>query len=408
MLANGSTVTEIIDHDLSFSPFRKRQNNDHTNMYERARAQLIEKQLQDQLLISKKFGDRRLMYLRCRESILSNMYPERNKSMFPRTVRNPKNTPSTPVPASTPVKNEVVPKQISTPTQPQPGIKKNISTPNTSNTNKNIKSSSNVNTTPSTNPPISTPIHSETVPQSPAPSTTTTTTTTTPTTATTTIKRKDSSIEKKLPSINDPAGSVEYYQFAGMHHVFNHNKKAVNRVKFGRQSRDLVAFASVDNTLSVVNLFDTPPSTSILKGHKRGVSDFDWSMTNDFILSSSIDETLRVWNVKNSSCLRCIEVGAAVFCCCFHPINNNVIFAGTSSMFIELYNFSTGKELLSLAIDSPAKSIIFSNDGMILFVGCSDGKIRWFKCTNPLKAGTNLLSSEASLVWTTRGPRFCT
>jgi len=49
---------------------------------------------------------------------------------------------------------------------------------------------------------------------------------------------------------------------------------------------------------------------------------------------------------------------------------------------VEFFNFSTGKEISSIRIDSPAKCLTFSSDGTWLYVGCADGKLRWLKCTN--------------------------
>jgi len=108
----------------------------------------------------------------------------------------------------------------------------------------------------------------------------------------------------------------------------------------------------------------------------------DWSSTNDYLLSCSIDKTLRVWEIKSKRCIRSIDTSSAVFCCCFHPVNNNILAAATASSTIEFFNFSTGKEMSTIRIDAPAKCISFSTDGLWLYSGCADGKVRWFKCTN--------------------------
>uniref|UniRef100_A0A6B2L8V5 Anaphase-promoting complex subunit 4 WD40 domain-containing protein n=1 Tax=Arcella intermedia TaxID=1963864 RepID=A0A6B2L8V5_9EUKA len=169
-----------------------------------------------------------------------------------------------------------------------------------------------------------------------------------------------------------------------MHCLFTHHKKAVSRVKFARDSKSIIAFASIDCNISVANVLElSQPNFTLLKGHKRAVSDFDWSSTNDFLLSASLDKTLCVWNTKTMKSIRNINTGSANLCCCFHPINNNVIVAGTSNSLVNLYNFSTGILICSIMTDAAAKCLSFSNDGMWLYAGCADGKVRWFRCGNP-------------------------
>ena len=55
------------------------------------------------------------------------------------------------------------------------------------------------------------------------------------------------------------------------------------------------------------------------------VSDFMWSLSNDHVLSCSLDGTSRLWEVASGKSIRCIadQSGAEVLTCCFQPLNNN-------------------------------------------------------------------------------------
>lgn len=55
-------------------------------------------------------------------------------------------------------------------------------------------------------------------------------------------------------------------------------------------------------------------------------TDFQWSLSNDIILSVSFDGTARLWNVASSDCIRVIKdiTGAELHSCLFHPLNNNM------------------------------------------------------------------------------------
>ena len=66
-------------------------------------------------------------------------------------------------------------------------------------------------------------------------------------------------------------------------------------------------------------------------------------MSNDFIISSSTDGTVRLWNCDTGSCLRSISLGAEVYCCRFQPSNNNMFVCGTAKCQLHVFNVSTGK-----------------------------------------------------------------
>ena len=56
------------------------------------------------------------------------------------------------------------------------------------------------------------------------------------------------------------------------------------------------------------------------------ISDFVWSLSNDVILSVSLDGTARLWDVAAGTCMRVIEdgSGAELLTCLFQPLNNNM------------------------------------------------------------------------------------
>ena len=51
-----------------------------------------------------------------------------------------------------------------------------------------------------------------------------------------------------------------------------------------------------------------------------------WSLSNDVILSVSLDGTARLWDVAAGTCMRVIEdgSGAELLTCLFQPLNNNM------------------------------------------------------------------------------------
>ncbi|NXG06575.1 WDR13 protein, partial [Sakesphorus luctuosus] len=108
---------------------------------------------------------------------------------------------------------------------------------------------------------------------------------------------------------------------------------SVRRVQFAHDERHLLAICSLDGTLSVCRLAPGPPSVlRRLRGHTGGVSDCAWSVSNDLLVSASLDGTLRLWDPQdgrdplippNTPPLPDPD-GAALLCCAFQPLNNNL------------------------------------------------------------------------------------
>ena len=70
-----------------------------------------------------------------------------------------------------------------------------------------------------------------------------------------------------------------------------------------------------------------------------------WSLSNDVILSVSLDGTARLWDVAAGSCMRVIEDsgGGELLSCVFQPLNNNMFVTGNSRSQVQVMNMSTGK-----------------------------------------------------------------
>ncbi|CAH1274180.1 WDR5 [Branchiostoma lanceolatum] len=114
----------------------------------------------------------------------------------------------------------------------------------------------------------------------------------------------------------------ENYAFAGMHHIFDQHSQAVMAVKFANDDKARLACCSLDGTLSVCQVIPEPATVlCVLKGHTSGVTDFSWSLSNDMIVSCSLDGTVRLWQVPTGTCLRVVGDcdGAEIMSCAFQP-----------------------------------------------------------------------------------------
>jgi len=175
----------------------------------------------------------------------------------------------------------------------------------------------------------------------------------------------------------------ENYAFTGMHHIFDQHSSAVTSVKFANDDKSRVACSSQDGTLSICQVIP-PPATVIcmLKGHQAGVTDFVWSLSNDVILSVSLDGTARLWDVAAGSCMRVIEdsIGSELLCCVFQPLNNNMFVTGNSRSQVQIMNMSTGKGYKggSSKVTGRVHALTFDASGRILWAGDERGSVYSF------------------------------
>jgi WD40 repeat protein len=129
---------------------------------------------------------------------------------------------------------------------------------------------------------------------------------------------------------------AEVYAFVGMHHIFERGtgkvegtsflfaNMIVNRIKFGNNDNDILAFASSDGIITIASAMQKPQVIIELVGHSQPIIDFDWSLSNEYLISTSLDNTIRVWNVNSGKCVRTILCKTPASCIQFHPLNNNI------------------------------------------------------------------------------------
>ncbi|XP_064415361.1 WD repeat-containing protein 13 isoform X1 [Latimeria chalumnae] len=199
----------------------------------------------------------------------------------------------------------------------------------------------------------------------------------------------------------------ENYAFAGMYHIFDqHVDEAVPKVQFANDDKHLLACCSLDGMISICQLVPTPPVVlRVLRGHSRGVTDFAWSLSNDVIVSTSLDTTMRIWATEDGKCIREIADpdSSELLCCTFQPMNNNLTVVGNGKHNVHVVNISTGKKVKggSSKLTGRILSLSFDSPGRILWAGDDRGSIFSFlfdMATGKLTKAKRLVVSEGSPV----------
>ncbi|XP_076043283.1 WD repeat-containing protein 13-like isoform X2 [Oratosquilla oratoria] len=198
----------------------------------------------------------------------------------------------------------------------------------------------------------------------------------------------------------------ENYAFSGVHHIFDQHADCVTMVKFGHNDAGLLACASLDGTLSICQVNQGQPRvTHTLRKHTAGVTAFDWSFTNDLLVSGSYDGHICLWETGTGECLRAVpdQSGAQVLSCLFHPLNSNWIVAGSSRGLVQVLNVSTGHYPRggTSKVGGQVTALSFDVGGTILWVGDDRGVIQSFLFdlgSGGLRKGKRIVVNEGSPV----------
>lgn len=106
-----------------------------------------------------------------------------------------------------------------------------------------------------------------------------------------------------------------------------------------------------------------------------GLTDFDFSTNNQYIASSSMDKTVRVWDISRGLCIRVIYGVSSQLCIRFHPVNNNFLSAGNAKKEINVFNFSTGRTVSKIVVDGEVTAMDHDHTGQLIFCGDGQGSI---------------------------------
>lgn len=112
------------------------------------------------------------------------------------------------------------------------------------------------------------------------------------------------------------------------------------------------------------------------KGHTADLLDLSWSK-NYFLLSSSMDKTVRLWHISRRECLCCFQHIDFVTAIAFHPRDDRYFLSGSLDGKLRLWNIPDKKVALWNEVDGQTKLITAANfcqNGKYAVIGTYDGR----------------------------------
>jgi WD40 repeat protein len=119
------------------------------------------------------------------------------------------------------------------------------------------------------------------------------------------------------------------------------------------------------------------------EGHTGSVLDLSWSK-NNFLLSSSMDRTVRLWHVIRPECLCCFKHSDFVTSIQFHPRDDRFFLAGSLDSKLRLWSIPDKNVAFWANLPDMITAVAFTPDGRHVIAGCLNGLCVIYE-TNGLK-----------------------
>ncbi|KAG5895382.1 hypothetical protein JTB14_029605 [Gonioctena quinquepunctata] len=134
-----------------------------------------------------------------------------------------------------------------------------------------------------------------------------------------------------------------------------------------------------------------PKTLCTYTGHTSDLLDVSWSK-NYFILSSSMDKTVRLWHISRKECLCCFQHIDFVTAIVFHPRDDRYFLSGSLDGKLRLWNIPDKKVAVWNEVEGNTKLITAANfcqNGKFAVVGTYDGRCIFY-ITDQLKYHTQI------------------
>ena len=107
-------------------------------------------------------------------------------------------------------------------------------------------------------------------------------------------------------------------------------------------------------------------------GHTSSILDLSWSK-NNFLLSSSMDKTVRLYHVSRAECLCAFRHNDFVTSIAFHPRDDRFFLAGSLDSKIRLWSIPDKTVAYWQSVPDMVTAVAFTPDGKTSIAGCLNG-----------------------------------
>uniref|UniRef100_A0A1J3DYD5 WD repeat-containing protein 44 n=4 Tax=Noccaea caerulescens TaxID=107243 RepID=A0A1J3DYD5_NOCCA len=200
------------------------------------------------------------------------------------------------------------------------------------------------------------------------------------------MSMNDGSLTPIHPSLCD---SVER-SFAGGNEISVVEKKKKGKGSSARTKNHIPEYVHVPET---VFSFSEKPVCS-LKGHLADILDLSWSKSQ-LLLSSSMDKTVRLWDLETRTCLKLFAHNDYVTCIQFNPVDENYFISGSLDAKIRIWSIQDRQVVEWSDLHEMVTAACYTPDGQGAFIGSNKGICRAYDTEDCKLNQTNQIDVQA-------------
>ncbi|KAI3812855.1 hypothetical protein L1987_17568 [Smallanthus sonchifolius] len=181
------------------------------------------------------------------------------------------------------------------------------------------------------------------------------------------------------------------------------DKERTRKIKGFRKSSEL---ACVIIPPKVFRILEKPVHE--FHGHGGEILSLSWSKKG-YILSSSVDKTVRMWKLGHAECLKIFTHHNYVTCVDFNPVDDNYFISGSIDGKVRIWDVHSCQVIDWIDLGDIVTAVCYNPDGKGSIVGTLDGKCSFYDIIDDrLQLHTQILSMSKKK-WLKRitGFQFC-
>ncbi|XP_025612675.1 uncharacterized protein [Arachis hypogaea] len=154
------------------------------------------------------------------------------------------------------------------------------------------------------------------------------------------------------------------------------DKEKINKLKSMRKTQDS---ACIIFPPKIFRLLEKPLHE--FYGHRGEVLDLSWSK-NNYLLSSSVDKTVRLWQVKSDNCLKVFPHSNYVTCVQFNPVDDNYFISGSIDGKVRIWTIPDCRVIDWTDIRDIVTAVCYRPDGQGGIIGSMAGNCRFYNVSD--------------------------
>ncbi|XP_020149933.1 uncharacterized protein [Aegilops tauschii subsp. strangulata] len=117
----------------------------------------------------------------------------------------------------------------------------------------------------------------------------------------------------------------------------------------------------------------------VFEGHEDDVLDLSWSKQSSRLLSSSMDKTVRLWDVESKACLQMFGHSDYVTCIQFNPADEGYFISGSLDCRVRIWSVAERQVVDWSDLNDMVTAASYTPDGQAAIVGSHKGCCRFYK-----------------------------